>query len=123
MRPYAAEIMEMFEEIDPNEPDVTAKAILHRFFTKILQKTTKQSCWSSCLEGRVQGENEPFAKFRCTLKELAEIAEVCNECRKRQIVSKMIVGIRDDEARRIFKASRVTYLRSFKSMSSFQNRR
>ena len=99
MGPCAAEIAETCCMIQPYDPDITVEIILDSL-QGYYKNTQSKVVDRLNFEQRTQGEHETFGKFRCALKELAEIAEVCQHCRSEQIAVKIIQGTKDEEVRR-----------------------
>ncbi len=96
MGPTAENIVRSYTEIDADDAKTSVKDILdalQQYYRGNRSITVDRLAFHS----RVQGENETFAKFRCALDELADIAEICKTCRQDLITDRIIAGIYDEE--------------------------
>lgn len=96
MGPTAENIVRSYTEIDPDDTGTGVDDILdalQQYYRCNRSITVDRLAFHS----RVQGENETFAKFRCALDELADIAEICKTCRQDLITDRIIAGIYDEE--------------------------
>ncbi len=94
--PTAASIVECYKKVDINDKDTTVEdilAALHDYYRSNRSLALDREAFHK----RIQGETETFAKFKCALDKLAEDADLCPSCSEDQIVTQIIIGIREDE--------------------------
>ncbi len=94
--PTAASIVECYKKIDVNDKDTRVDDILtalHDYYRSNRNLALDREAFHK----RVQGATETFAKFKCALDKLAEDADLCPSCSEDQIVTQIIIGIREDE--------------------------
>ena len=81
-----------------SDKKTTVQGVLHRL-DDYYRKKRKAILDRLAFRNRKQGENETFDRFRIALTELAEDAEICMHCRDDQIVTQIIAGTKDAQAR------------------------
>ncbi len=94
----AAGIVKSYTNVDVSKPETTVEGILNSL-REYYRKNRSIIADGVDFRKRMQGDNETFTKFRCSLDELADDAELCEHCRERQIVEQIIVGINDEKVK------------------------
>lgn len=82
-----------------NDDDITVTAILDRIQEHIRAKRNV-TLDRVALEERKQEEGEPFDHFYMELREIANNADLCQQCLDDRLTTRIMSGIRDPETRR-----------------------
>ena len=99
MGQHAANIVQTHFNVNLDAAETTVEGILDQLQT-YYRAQRSVAIDRVAFHARKQGQNERFDKFRFALVDLAEDAQLCEHCRDTQLVTQIIVGTSDEEARR-----------------------
>lgn len=98
--PHATKIVKTHLNIQPDVQSTTVNGILDSL-KNYYRSQRNVAVDRVALHRRTQHENETFDEFRFSLDEMAEDATLCEHCKEDQIVTQIMVGTKDEEARRL----------------------